>query len=93
MQHWTSHFVINVRRQHQFPGGTQHIRGGKSDIFWVRILPKVISLGLNKTETMFMIVFDSKHDISGLAGGNPDSCLHCFGIFYVHVQVSKYKMS
>ena len=27
----------------------------------------------------------------GFAKGNPDFCLHCFGIFYVHVQVSKYK--
>ena len=56
----------------------------------------MIYLGLNKTETMLMIFLDTKHrvtDISGLAGSNPDSYLHCFGIFYVHVQVSKYEMS
>ena len=43
-----------------------------------------------------MIFFDTKHrltDISGFARGNPDLYLHCFGIFYVHVQVSEYKMS
>ena len=57
----------------------------KSDIF-----------GSKKTETMFMIFFDTKHhytDISRFARGNPDFHLHCFGIFYIHVQVSKYKMS
>ena len=31
-----------------------HIRRGKSDIFGVRILPKVIFLGPNKSEIMFM---------------------------------------
>ena len=58
--------------------------------------PKVIFLGPNKIETMFMIFFIPKHrlsDISGFDRGNPDCCFHCFGIFYVHVQVSKYKMS
>ena len=56
----------------------------------------MIFLGQNKTETMVMIFFDTKHrytDISWFDGGNPDFYLHCFGIFYVHVQVSKYKMS
>ena len=49
----------------------------------------MIFLGPKKTETMFMIFFDTKHrltDISGFARGNPDFCLHCFGIFHVHVQ-------
>ena len=50
-------------------------------------------LGPKKTETIFMIFFDTKHLISGFARGNPDFYLHCFEIFYVHVQVSKYKMS
>ena len=53
-------------------------------------------LGPNKTKTIFIIFFDIKHhvtDISGFARGNPDLYLHCFRIFYVHVQVSKYKMS
>ena len=60
------------------------------------MLPKVIFLGPKKTETMFMIFFDTKHryiDISGSDGGNPDFYLHCLGIFYVHVQVYMYKMS
>ena len=82
-----------------------HIRGksdihyaykGKSHIFGVRILPKAIFVGPNKTESMFMIFLDTKHrdtDISGFAGGNPDFDLLCFGIFYVHLQVPKYKMS
>ena len=36
-----------------------------------RILPKAIVLGQNKTETIFIILFDTKHcytDISGFAG-------------------------
>ena len=48
-----------------------HSLGGKSDIFWIRILPKVIFLGLHKTKTMLMIVCDTKHhltDISWFAG-------------------------
>ena len=48
----------------------------------------MIFLGRNKTKTMFMIIFDTKHgltDISGFARGNPDFYLHCFGLFYVHV--------
>ena len=56
----------------------------------------MIFLGPNKTKTIFMIFFDTKHrvtDISGFARGNSDLYLHCFRIFYVHVQVSKYKMS
>ena len=56
----------------------------------------MIFLGPKKTETMFMIFFYIKHrltDISGFVGSNPDFYLHCFGVFYVHVQVSKYKMS
>ena len=56
----------------------------------------MIFLGPNKTKTIFMIFFDTKHrvtDISGLTTGNPDLYLHCFRIFYVHVQVSKYKMT
>ena len=58
--------------------------GEVSPIFWVRILPKVIFLGPNKTKTIFMIFFDTKHrltDISGFARGNSDSCLHCFRLF------------
>ena len=60
------------------------------------MLPKMIFLGPNKTETMLMIFFDTKHryiDIFGFDGGNPDFYLHCLGIFYVHVQVYIYKMS
>ena len=60
------------------------------------MLPKVIFFGPKKTETMFMIFFDTKHrynDISGFDGGNPDFCLHRLGIFYVHVQVYICKMS
>ena len=56
----------------------------------------MIFLGPNKTKTIFMIFFDIKHrvtDISGFARGNPDFCLHFFRISYVHVQVSKYRMS
>ena len=56
----------------------------------------MIFLGPNKTKTIFMIFFDTKHrltDIFGFAGGNPDFCLHCVEIFYVHVQVSKYGVS
>ena len=56
----------------------------------------MIFLGPSKNETMLMTFFDTKHcytDISGFAGGNPDFYLHCFGIFYIHVQVSKYKMN
>ena len=56
----------------------------------------MIFLVPNKTETMFMIFIEAKHcytDISGFAGDNPDFYLHCFGIFYVHVLVSKYKTS
>ena len=52
-------------------------------------------LGSNPNGTMFMILFDTKHrliDISGFAGGNPHCYLHCFGIFYVHVQISKYNL-
>ena len=73
-----------------------YIRGSNclaARYFWVRILPKVIFLGPNKTDTMFMLFFDTKHcltDISGFARGNPNFYLHCFGI-YVHLQVSKYK--
>ena len=50
----------------------------------------------SKQNTMFMIFFDTKHrltDISGFARGNPDFFLHYFGIFYVTVQVSMYKMN
>ena len=54
----------------------------KSDIF-----------GSKETEAMFMIFFDRLTDISGFARGNPDFYLHCFGIFYVHVQVYMNKMS
>ena len=71
-------------------GHSEHVH------FWVRVLPKVIFLGPKKTETMFMIFFYIKHrliDISGFVGSNPDLYLHCLGVFYVHVQVSKYKMS
>ena len=56
----------------------------------------MIFLGPNKTKTIFMIFFDSKHrltDISGFTRDNPDFCLHCFRIFYVPVQVSMYKIS
>ena len=56
----------------------------------------MIFLGPKKTETVFMIFFDTKHhyiDISGFDGGIPDFYLHCLGIFYVHVQVYIYKMS
>ena len=56
--------------------------------FWVGILPKVIFLGPNKSKTIFVIFFDTKHnltDISGFARGNPDFRLHCFRVFYVHV--------
>ena len=56
----------------------------------------MIFLGPKKTETMFMIFFYIKHrltDTSGFVGSNPDFCLQCFGVFHVHVQVSKYKMS
>ena len=56
----------------------------------------MIFLGPNETKTISMIFFDTKHrltDISGFARGNPDFHLHCFRIFYVHAQVSKYKMS
>ena len=56
----------------------------------------MVFFGPNKIETMCMIFFYVKHhytDISGFAGGNPDFYLHSFGIFYVHVQVSKYQMS
>ena len=58
-----------------------------------RILPKVIFLGPNKTETMLIIFFDTKYcyiDISGFDGGNPDFYLHCLVMFYVHVQVYIY---
>ena len=51
-------------------------------------------LGSKKTETMFMIFFDTKHrrtDISGFARDNPDFYLHRFRMFNAHVQVSKYK--
>ena len=43
----------------------------------------MIFVGLNKTETMFVIFFDTKHhtDISGFVRGNPDFYLHCFGVF------------
>ena len=53
------------------------------------MLPKVIFLGPKKTETVFMIFFDTKHhiDISWFDGGNPDLYLHCLGILFVHVQV------
>ena len=64
--------------------GTQGIRkctyGELSPIF----------LGPNKTKTIFMIIFDTKHrltDISGFTRDNLDFCLHCFRIFYV----SKYR--
>ena len=53
-------------------------------------------LGPKITETMFMIFFYTEHrltDISVFARGNSDFYLHRFGILYVHVQVSKYKMS
>ena len=53
----------------------------------------MIFLGPKKTESMFMIFFDTKHrlsDISGFARGNPDFYLHFFGIFHVHVQVYIY---
>ena len=60
------------------------------------MLSKVIFLEPNENKTMFMIFFDTKHfviDFSGFTRGNPDFYLRCFGILYVHVQVSKYKMS
>ena len=45
---------------------------------------------------MFMILFGIKYystDISGfLKKGNSDLNLHCFMIYHVHAQVSKYKM-
>ena len=80
------------------PGGhsAQAHTGREVRYFWVRILPKVIFLGPSKTETMFMICFDTKHrytDISWFDGGNPDFYLHCFGIFYVYVQISRYRMN
>ena len=62
------------------------IRRVKSDNF-VRISSKVIFLGPNKSEIMFMIFFDTKHlltDISGFPRGNPHFCLHCFRISYVY---------
>ena len=64
--------------------------------FWVRILPKVIFLGLNKIEVKFMICFDIKYsltDISVFTRGNSDIYLHSFRIYDVYIQVSKYKMS
>ena len=73
-----------------------HIQGVRFDNFWVRILRKVILFGPNKTRTMFVIFFDTKHrltDICGFTRGKPDLYLHCFRIFHVHVQVFKYKMS
>ena len=67
-------------------------RGALSTSTYEEISP--IFLGQNKTETMFMTFFYTKHtDISWFDGGNPDFFLHCFGIFYVHVQVSRYKTS
>ena len=57
----------------------------------------MIFLGLNKTETMFMIFFTPNIVIliffGSVDGSNPDFYLHCFGIFYVHVQVSRYEIS
>ena len=56
----------------------------------------MIFLGQNKAEILFPICFDIKvrrTDISRFPRGNRDFCLHCFGISYVHVQVSKYEMS
>ena len=56
----------------------------------------MIFLGPNKAKTIIMTFFDTKHcvtDISGFARGNSDLYLHCFRIFYVHVQVSKYELS
>ena len=44
----------------------------------------MIFFGSNKSETISMIFFHTKHrytDISGFARGNPDFYLHCFGIF------------
>ena len=70
--------------------------GEVSPIFLHQNIAKVIFLGPNKTKTIFMIFFDSKRlltNISGLARGKPDFYLHCFRIFYVHVQASRYKMS
>ena len=49
----------------------------------------MIFLVPNKTKTIFMIFLTPNTDISGFARGNPDFCLHCFRIFYAHVQVSK----
>ena len=70
-----------------------HIRE-KSDIFGSKVIFwfGVGFMGQKKTPAMFMISFGTKHrltNISGLARGNSDFYLHCFGIFYVHVRVSK----
>ena len=55
----------------------------------------MIFLGPNKTKTIFMIFFGTKHrltDISGFARGNALFYLHCFETFDVHLLVFKYKM-
>ena len=61
------------------------------------MLPKVIFLGPEKTETMFMIFFDTKRryiDIFGFDGGNPDFYLHFFGdILCSFTGLYIYKMS
>ena len=46
----------------RYPGGTQHmlLRVGKSDIFGLQDGQKRCFLGPNKTEIMFMILFDIK---------------------------------
>ena len=60
-------------------------------------MPKVIFLGPNKTEIMFIIVLASNIVklifLGSLEVANAHLFLHCFRIFYLHIQVSKSKMS
>ena len=76
-----------------------HIRGDKSDIFRSEYCQSDIFGSKENRNYVYDIFYTNlvgKHrltDISWFTRGNPDFRLHYFGIFYVNVQVSKYKMS
>ena len=56
-----------------------HIRRGNSDIFWIRILPKAISFGSNKTETVF-VIFLTPNIVELIFLGLPEAILTTISI-------------
>ena len=86
--------------QRHFPvcprGSTQYIYRKVSPIFLGSNIAESAIFGPIKTEITFMIFFVVNYcctDISEFLMGNYDVNLHCFMIYHIHAEVSKYRMS